>query len=367
MSTRRRRVLIAGGGVAGLECALALRRARVSARIQLVTPSGPFPWTALGVGAALAPEGLPRVSLEHLLRHADVDLVDGELATVAASRRVVHLRDRRELSCDALVLAHGRPPATPPAGMLTLGSPPGDALLRRVAGDVRAGLVTRLVLVVPRGVTWPIAAYDVALAIAALAREGVAPDITIITHESAPMSLLGARLSGALHARLAAAGVRVFAACEVREVRDGELGLDPRGHLPGGAVLTLPLGGGHRVPGLPHDARGFLLTDAQTSVGGASGVFAIGDAGAGGPRHAAAAAAQGQIAARAIRATLAGRAPGRTRQLSTRELAVGAGVGRLLAHAPHRALVDVVPGWWRAWRWSAHSLLWQELEQALGE
>jgi sulfide:quinone oxidoreductase len=73
------------------------------------------------------------------------------------------------------------------------------------------------------------------------------------------------------------AGIRLWTAAAAELVEGGRLwpGLD--GGLPVDLAVALPRLVGRRVPGVPHDADGFVPVDGLGRVVGADDVYAVGD------------------------------------------------------------------------------------------
>src|SRR5215213_10734212 len=105
------RVLIAGGGVAGLEAALALRDlAGDKVDVLMLAPEGTFEVRALSVRD---PFGMPRArahALADVARDGGFELVRTTLASVEPERHVAHGADGSRYEYDALIAAIGALP-----------------------------------------------------------------------------------------------------------------------------------------------------------------------------------------------------------------------------------------------------------------
>jgi len=105
------RVLIAGGGVAGLEAALALRAlAEERVSVELLAPETDFTYRPLAVAEPFRVGEVRRFPLEPLVHAAGAELRRGALASVDPARRVVTTREGEDLSYDVLLLALGARP-----------------------------------------------------------------------------------------------------------------------------------------------------------------------------------------------------------------------------------------------------------------
>src|SRR5689334_21111568 len=205
------RVLVAGGGVAGLETLLALRDL-AGERVQctLLTPESEFVYRPMAVAEPFARGSAARHRLDEIAAELGARLVRGRLTAVEADARQV-VTDDGALDYDALVVAvgAGSEPALPRALTWT---PESDAevyggLLR----DLDEGYTKRVAFVVPVGVAWPLPAYELALMTAWQARSMGHEDvqITIYTPEEAPLAMFGATAATAVRDDLDDAGVAI--------------------------------------------------------------------------------------------------------------------------------------------------------------
>jgi sulfide:quinone oxidoreductase len=101
--------------------------------------------------------------------------------------------------------------------------------------------------------------------------------VTIVTAEDAPLALFGSVASQTVSDLLADAGIEVIAGEYPVAFESGALRLVPDGHLRADRVIALPWLEGPRIPGLPHDARGFIPVDGFGAVAGVADVYAAGD------------------------------------------------------------------------------------------
>jgi sulfide:quinone oxidoreductase len=123
--------------------------------------------------------------------------------------------------------------------------------------------------VVPEDATWPLPIYELALLTAERAYDMcLTPELTIVTPERAPLELFGPEAGCTLMKRLANVGVTLLTdtRADVATARVIELGRGKR--LTADRVVTLPTFEGPAVPGLPHDAAGYLHVDPHGRVHG---------------------------------------------------------------------------------------------------
>src|SRR3954451_16870409 len=277
----RLRVLIAGGGVVGLEMLLALRDlAGGRVRCTLLAPEPELVYRPMAVAEPFARGRAERHRLDSITRELDAELVQGRLVEVDVDGRDAVTDDDRRMAYDALVIGvgAGTEPALPRALMWT---PERDAevyggLLR----DLDEGYTKRVAFVVPVGAAWPLPAYELALMTAWQSRAMGHDDvqITIYTPEEAPLAIFGAVASGVVRDDLDEAGIAVETAAVVTAT-DGPLVVEPGTRaLDAERIVTLPRAVGPALRGVPNDERGFVLCDAHGQVSGTDTVWAAGDA-----------------------------------------------------------------------------------------
>jgi sulfide:quinone oxidoreductase len=274
-------VVVAGGGVAGLEGLLALRAlAGDRIRLTLVAPEPEFSYRPLAVAEPFALGHAHRVPLSRFAEDANADLVIDATVGVDDARGELHLRDAGSRSYDALLVAPG---AIAVAGVekATTWWPGGDpeiygGLLR----DMDEGYAKRIAIVVPPGAVWPLPAYELALMTAGEARDMGHDDVsvTVVTPERRALSLFGEEAGSAVAEELANAGVELRAGAVARR-EGGALVLEPAGEtLEVQRVFAVPRLVGPAIEGLASDGEGFIVADEAGRVEGAERTWAAGDA-----------------------------------------------------------------------------------------
>jgi sulfide:quinone oxidoreductase len=272
-------VLIAGGGVAALETALALRALGDHPfDVELVAPEHHFFYRPLAVAEPFDVGRVHRWELADLARAADASFTSGAAESVDVDAHTVVLGDERHLAYDVLVLACGARPEPAIPGAFTFRGPGDVENFARLVDDAKKGPAKRIVFAVPSGVVWPLPAYELALMTAHdFKADGVAVEIALVTSEPAPLALLGQRASATVEAALAERGIAVHAKTYAAEVDDGALLCVPAGRLEADRVVALPRLRGPLLDGVPKDRNDFVPTDSHGRVRGLDDVYAAGD------------------------------------------------------------------------------------------
>ena len=278
-SDTRTRVLIVGGGVAGLETLLALDDLagdRVS--LTLVAPQPDFIYKPLLVEEPFDLGPAERHELAPLAEEKGARFVRSAVSAVRPEDHVVELDDGSTLEYDYLVVCTGGrfKPALEAATTFPSGSKSfsADEILDRAEGKNH-----RLVFIVPSGVVWSLPLYELALMTQRRAvQRGLDVKIAIVTPESAPLAIFGPAASEAVSELLKARGIHVFTGSRVREMDEGGITLTPGDRVLGPAeAIALPVMEGPAIDGLPADEQGFIPVDEHGRVKGVEDVYAAGD------------------------------------------------------------------------------------------
>jgi sulfide:quinone oxidoreductase len=273
-------IVIAGGGVAGLEALLALRAmARDRVRLTLIAPDPDFSYRPLAVAEPFGLGHAHRVPLKRFAADAGAELIVDAVVGVDDDAGEVRLHDGGSRAFDALIAAPGGRAVTGVKGATTWW-PGGDAesyggLLR----DIEEGYAKTIAIVVPPGAVWPLPAYELALMTVGEAEAMGQSDvkITVVTPEREPLTLFGEHAVKALGEELSWAGVDVVTGA-VGRGESGGLVLEPGGdRLDVQRVFAIPRIVGPALDGLACDEEGFILTREDGRVRGARRTWAAGD------------------------------------------------------------------------------------------
>jgi sulfide:quinone oxidoreductase len=274
-------VVVAGGGVAGLEASLALRDlAGDRINLTLLSPQAEFVERPMTVREPFAFARAPRFPLAEIAADVGAALVPDALSRVDVAGRVAHTAAGAELRYDALVIGLGAQIRTRYEHAVTVDDTRLDEQLHGLIQDVEEGYVSRLAFVLPAPLAWPLPAYELALMTARRAYDmNIELSITVLTPEDAPLAVFGDGASQALAQLLADLRIEVISSAYCEIPRSGLIEITPGGRrLEVDRVVALPQLYGPGVPGLPHDADGFIPVDENGQVRGAERVYAAGDA-----------------------------------------------------------------------------------------
>ena len=273
-------MLIAGGGVAGLETMVALRDlAGELVDVELLSPEPWFWYRPMSVAEPFDQSRTDRFDLSAMASACGASFSAGLLVEVDADARRARVGDGREIAYDVLVIAAGTRANAVLEGALTFRGPADVEAFRTILTEVEAGSTRRIAFALPRRAGWPLPLYELALLTAARVQErgleGV--ELSLVTHEQAPLGLLGADASDAVRGLLEQSGIRLHTGCYPVSVEQGRLELTPAGSLVVDRVIALARLEGGPIEGVPHDGNGFIATDRRGRVHELVDVYAAGD------------------------------------------------------------------------------------------
>jgi sulfide:quinone oxidoreductase len=278
-SVTSKRVVIAGGGFAALEAALALR-ALASDRVSLMLIS-PRPGFVYRPAATVEAFDEPPGFGFHLAESA-ADLGAtyhrAALGSVAPRQQRVRLEPEMILDYDFLILALGAQTRTGIPGALTFRDQRDLRRIRTLLDQLRSGAISRLVFAVPSPASWSLPAYELAfLSATYVQKHSVRAELIIVSPEPTPLAVFGDHASAIVASRLEDRGIKFVSALPHSVRRDGALAVQFDGAIQADRVVAVPELHGPRVAGLPGNWSGFVPTDSCGRVEGLANVYAAGD------------------------------------------------------------------------------------------
>jgi sulfide:quinone oxidoreductase len=301
------RIVIAGGGVAGLEACLALRAfvAEADLRIDLLSRERRFEYRPLTVLEPFGGAPAWTMELERFAADQSVGLIRDTLAAVEPQAHVALPAYSERLRYDALVLCIGaRAVRTIPGAIVFRGSRDAAAV-GAVLGDINPGQRATVAFAVPSGTFWTLPLYELAILAAARLRvRGTRAHVVLASPERQPLEAFGPVASGAVGELLDDRGVEFVGGTRPVAADAGELELDDGQSIPAAAVVALPGLEGRRIRGVVQDGMGFVAVDGHQRAPGADDVYAAGDVTSFPLKQGGLAAQQADAAAEAILAEL---------------------------------------------------------------
>jgi sulfide:quinone oxidoreductase len=279
MTRTKQRVIIAGGGTAGVEALLALHDlAAEKLDITLISSHPDFLYKPLLVEEPFGLGPAERHELAPLTEELGADFIHGVLNEVVTGDRRVLLEDGSELGYDFLVVCTGGRLRPSIGGTITF---PGRQLfdIDSFIELARRHESRTLAFVAPLRASWPLPVYELALMTDHRIRElGSDLRIVVVTAEPSPLALFGEPASAAVAALLKGRGIEFHTNAPVKTYTGKELVLVPGNRfIDAEEVVALAEIVGPRVPGLPSDSDGFIPIDDHGRVIGLEHVFAAGD------------------------------------------------------------------------------------------
>jgi sulfide:quinone oxidoreductase len=201
------------------------------------------------------------------------------IAIVDPVHRLVLTSHGTEVTYDVLVVACGTRSVPALDGAVTFRGPSDVERLRALLAEIDAGAAKRIAFALPRHAGWPLPLYELALQTAVHVEDrrihGI--ELSLVTHERAPMAMLGATASDAvsrlLHERRIALHTRRYPL----SFREGRLTLVPDETIAADRVVALARLEGQPIPGIPQNSDGFVVTDRTGRVEELDDVYAAGD------------------------------------------------------------------------------------------
>jgi sulfide:quinone oxidoreductase len=275
------RVLIAGGGVAALETALALKQlAGDRVQMTVIAPNEDFVYRPMTVREPFSFLGARHYPLEPILEDIGAELVRDKLGWVDHELRVAHTENEQQFEYDALVLALGTRISARYKHALTIDDRTMDETLHGLIQDVELGYVDSLAFVAPGRMAWPLPLYELALMTAGRAYDmNVEVPITIVTPEDRPLAIFGERASEGVAELLAKAKIETITNAYAEIPEQGQIVIGPGDrHVKAARIVALPELYGPSIHGFPLSHDGFIRVDRFGQVPDCGPLFAAGDA-----------------------------------------------------------------------------------------
>lgn len=253
-----RKILIVGGGIAGIEALMALTDlGDHRLQIEVIADKPAFVMRPQMIGEPWG--GAPlKVGLDRLCRDFGAKFSLGTVVDVDMEASRVTTAAGDVIRYDRLLLAPGARSSLPFAGTRTIGF---GALPRALATSETGTFA----VIAPSAARWTLPAYELALLIAGRGRT-----VRVVTSEDAPLEAFGPDTYAVTRELLQRHGVIV-------DNRSAQPILERIDEL-ADSVVSLPLLVGPAITGLPTDSHGFIKVGPDMRVRGAVNVFAAGDA-----------------------------------------------------------------------------------------
>jgi sulfide:quinone oxidoreductase len=273
-------VLVVGGGVAALEAMLALRAlAEEHVDVTLLCPEREFRYPAESVALPFGRGHVDRLTLADIVAAAGARLVNGSLERVEAPERRAVTQAGEPLTYDVLVVACGARRMPVLQGALVFRGEEDVDAVRGLLRELERAAIRRVVFALPRGASWALPLYELALLTAAHVAEqrlaGVS--LELVTPEAQPLAQFGGVVSATVSQLLRDRHIRVHLSTYPVRMYPSRLMLAPAGTLVVDRVVCVPEARGVVIAGLPHNPDGFLTTDELGQVPGLPDVYAVGD------------------------------------------------------------------------------------------
>jgi sulfide:quinone oxidoreductase len=275
------RVVIAGGGVAGLETALALADlAADHTDVTVLAPNKEFVYRPMVVREPFAYSSAQRYPLATIVRDAGAKLLEGELGWIDPGTQTIHTKADETIAYDALMLALGATISKRYPHALTIDDRDLDATLHGLIQDIEGDQIHKVAFVSPGRMAWPLPLYELALMTAGRAYDmQVKLATTVVTPEDSPLAIFGSAASNAVVDLLAAAKVETISSAYAEVPSYDEVVINPgERHLRVDRVIALPELYGPVVRGIPLGENGFIRVDPHCRVPDVESIYAAGDA-----------------------------------------------------------------------------------------
>lgn len=273
-------VLIAGGGFAAVEAALALRAlAGAGVPLTILAPDPVFRYRPAATTEPFELSPSRGYDLRAIAGDLGAEFHESRLEAVATRKHLARTAAGARLPYARLILATGVRSVVGVPGAITFRDQRDISLIRRLLGEIESGRARSIVFALPATVVWPLPLYELALLTARHARERqLDRTVTVVSAERQPLGLFGGEASRSVREMLEKAGIRFRGeAVAVSVRRDGSLALADGEMVPADRVVALPELRARRIAGVPAKRGGFVPVDSSGRVEGLQDVYAAGD------------------------------------------------------------------------------------------
>jgi sulfide:quinone oxidoreductase len=301
------RIIIAGGGIAGLEALIALRvHLGTDVEIELLEANIDLVERQRAVAEPFGGGPAQHFDLVGIAADHGAHLRPDRLSSVEPGLRRLRTVRGDTLDYDALLVAVGATADVAVPGALTFSGPRDVVAFTNLLDDLDAGRVQRVAFALPPSVTWALPLYELALMTGEHLGAKGRPDVglVLVTPEHSPLEAFGAGIASHISSLLAERGIAIRTDTVPLRAGPGGLVVAHGATVEVERIVALPRLGGPWLGGLPHDEEGFLATDPHGAVLGVEAVWAAGDGTAFPLKQGGLAAQQADAAAAAIAAHL---------------------------------------------------------------
>ena len=288
-----RNALVLGGGFAGLESAIQLRKAGLEVTLVSNRPYLFVYPTSIWVATGEVPFEAVCLDLGDLARRHGFRFLEGCVEAISGARRSATVSGT-ETVADHLIVAMGGEKLRSEGAEQTLslgGDPRGTARLRDALSELVAAGRGRIAIGFGGNPKDPSAvrggpAFELMFNVDTLLRRRGARDrfeLTFFAPMASPGERMGKRAAGAIQAMLGRLGIATRFGQKIAAFEPGGVRFEDGSRLDADLVMFLAASGGHpviRASDLPRNEAGFVQTDEGCAVTGFPGVWAIGDAAA---------------------------------------------------------------------------------------
>jgi sulfide:quinone oxidoreductase len=298
-------VIIAGGGVAALEAALALADlAPEHTDVTVIAPNAEFVYRPMTVREPFAYAEAQRYPLASIVGDAGAKLLVDELHWVDPATQTIHTKSDESIEYGALLIALGAKAVPRYTHALTIDDRRLDETLHGLIQDIEGGYIHSVAFISPGRMAWPLPLYELALMTAGRAHDtGVELAVTIVTPEDAPLAIFGVAASNAVSELLQKAGIETIASACAELPHAREVVINPGDRrLQVDRAIALPELYGPSLRGIPLGEHGFIRVNSHGQVPDVGPIYAAGDATEFAVKHGGIASQQADVAAQAIAA-----------------------------------------------------------------